>query len=402
VIFDSTAVAASYSIRYTGLDFGLAAGLPAQTATTADDITSHHVHNAPRGANGGVVFGQVNPAHDNDDLSIVANLDGSWTVSGRWETTDPATTSISTFARQLGSVRVGSDVSLYFNAHTTAFPGGEIRGQWVAIANDRNNTVQGTADSEHLPGLGGNDRIFGGAGNDRLDGGTGNDRARGDEGDDRLFGGAGNDRLDGGLGDDRLNGGTGNDFLSGGDGNDRLDGGAGNDRAHGGAGDDLLRGGFGNDALSGNAGNDRLIGGFGNDRLHGGAGDDRLAGGAGNDRLNGGLGADVLSGGSGFDNFVFNAPLGAANVDTVRDFRAFFDTILLDNAVFTGLTGGALAAAAFRVGTAASDGNDRVIYDNVSGALYFDPDGVGGTGQTQFATLRGGPNNVTSSDFFVI
>lgn len=384
VIFNPTAVAASYSIHYTGLDFGLAAGLPAQTATTADDITSHHVHNAARGVNGGVVFGQVSPAHDSDDLSIVPNADGSWTVSGRWETTDPATTSISTFARQLGSAQIGSDVSLYFNAHTTAFPGGEIRGQWVAIANDRNNTVQGTADDEHLPGLGGNDRIFGGAGNDRLDGGTGNDRLVGEAGDDRLNGGAGNDRLSGGDGADRLDGGTGNDVLNGG------------------AGDDFLLGGSGNDGLSGSAGNDRLIGGFGNDRLQGGEGDDRLRGGWGDDRINGGAGADVLSGGFGFDKFVFNAPLDPANLDTVRDFRAFFDTILLDNAVFTGLTGGALTANAFRVGTAASDSNDRVIYNNVTGALSFDPDGVGGTGQTQFATILGSPNNVTSSDFFVI
>jgi serralysin len=384
VIFDSTAVAASYSIHYTGLDFGPAAGLPAQTATTADDVISHHVHNAPRGTNGDVVFGQINPAHDNDDLSIIPNVDGSWTVSGRWETTDPATTSISTFARQLNSAKVGSDASLYFNAHTTAFPTGEIRGQWVVIANDRNNIVQGTADDDLLPGLGGNDRIFGGAGNDRLDGG------------------AGNDQLDGGLGDDRLLGGAGNDVLLGGDGNDRLDGWAGNDKAHGGAGDDFLRGRSGNDGLNGNTGNDLLIGASGNDRLFGGAGDDRLDGGAGNDRLNGGLGADVLRGGPGFDRFVFSAPLDAATVDTVRDFRAFFDTFQLDNAVFTGLSSGALAANAFRVGAVAGDGNDRVIYNNVTGALYFDPDGVGGAGQIQFATILGGPNNVTSSDFFVI
>jgi serralysin len=141
VIFDPMAVAATYSLRYTGLDFGPALGLPSQTATTADDVTSHHVHNAARGANGSVVFGQINPAHDNDDLVVAPNADGSWTVSGRWETTDPATVSISTFASQLDTAQIGSDVSLYFNAHTTAFPMGEIRGQWVAIANDRDNVV---------------------------------------------------------------------------------------------------------------------------------------------------------------------------------------------------------------------------------------------------------------------
>src|SRR5215213_5079415 len=112
---------------------GPALGLAAQTPSTADDVTSHHVHNAPRGVNGPVVFGQINPAHDTDDLSIVRN-DGSWTVRGRWETTDPAATSISNFANQLAAAQVGSEVALYFNAHTTPFPAGEIRGQWIAIA----------------------------------------------------------------------------------------------------------------------------------------------------------------------------------------------------------------------------------------------------------------------------
>ncbi|KLK89920.1 hypothetical protein AA309_28545, partial [Microvirga vignae] len=137
VVFDPTTQTASYSIRYTGIDFGSAAGLPAQTPDPGDDVISHHVHNAPRGQNGSIVFGQVNPAQDNDDLSINLNPDGSWTVSGHWESTDPATTPISAFASQLASAQVGSDVSLYFNAHTNEFPNGEIRGQWVTLADDR-------------------------------------------------------------------------------------------------------------------------------------------------------------------------------------------------------------------------------------------------------------------------
>ncbi|GEO14642.1 CHRD domain-containing protein [Microvirga aerophila] len=383
VIFDPVAVAATYSIRYTGLDFGPALGLSGQTATTADDVTSHHVHNAARGMNGSVVFGQISPPHDTDDLLIVPNADGSWTVSGRWETTDPATGSISTFANQLGSALVGSDVSLYFNVHTTAFSGGEIRGQWVTLADDQDNVVQGTADNDFLPGLGGNDQLFG------------------DAGDDRLDGDAGNDRLNGNTGDDELNGGAGNDRLSGGPGNDRLNGGSGNDTSNGGAGDDLLRGGSGDDGLGGNTGNDRLLAGSGNDRLNGGAGDDHLSGERGNDHLNGGLGADMLSGGFGFDTFIFSTALDAGNFDTVR-FQVLFDTIQLDNGVFTGLSAGALTDSAFRIGAAAVDNDDRIIYNDTTGALYFDPDGAGGTGQIQFATLLGSPDNVGALDFFVI
>jgi hypothetical protein len=401
VIFDPIAVAATYSIRYNGLDFAPALGLPGQTATTADDVTSHHVHNAARGVNGAVVFGQISPAHDADDLVIVPNPDGSWTVSGRWETTDPANVSIANFASQLGSSPVGSDVSLYFNAHTRAFPGGEIRGQWVTLADDQANVVQGTADNDFLPGLGGNDQLFGGAGDDRLDGGVGNDQLSGGEGDDRLNGNAGNDRLIGNAGNNDLNGGSGNDRLSGGPGNDRLNGSAGNDTANGGAGNDLVRGSSGNDRLGGNAGNDRLLAGSGNDGLNGGAGDDRLSGESGNDHLNGGLGADMLSGGFGFDSFIFSTTLGAGNIDTVR-FQVLFDTIQLDTAVFTGLSAGALADNAFRLGAAAVDSNDRIIYSSLTGALFFDPDGAGGTGQIQFATLLGSPDNVRALDFFVI
>ncbi len=44
VIFDSAAVAASYSFDVQGLDFGLAVGLPPQTPTTDDDATRTHFH----------------------------------------------------------------------------------------------------------------------------------------------------------------------------------------------------------------------------------------------------------------------------------------------------------------------------------------------------------------------
>src|SRR4029077_17538495 len=59
---------------------GPATGRPAQTPTTLDDATSTHFHNQARGVNGPVVFGQINPAQDNDDLAIVLNPNGSWTV----------------------------------------------------------------------------------------------------------------------------------------------------------------------------------------------------------------------------------------------------------------------------------------------------------------------------------
>ena len=54
--------------------------------------------------------------------------------------------------------------------------------------------------------------------------------------------------------------------------------------------------------------------------------------------LNGGVGVDTIITGTGFDTILFNAPLGLANFDRVLDFAPAFDTMLLENAVFTGLT----------------------------------------------------------------
>jgi Ca2+-binding RTX toxin-like protein len=194
VTFDSDAVTATYSIRIEGLDFGPATGAPPQTPETDDDVTNAHFHNEVRGVAGPVVFGQIAPAQDNDDLTIVQNADavaqnadGSWTVSGRWDMTDPANVSIANFADDLGSAAVGSEVPLYYNVHTSLFPAGEIRGQLVAIADDSANVVTGTAGDDLLPGLGGNDVIFGFTGNDTIDGGPGDDILSGGQGADTFI-----------------------------------------------------------------------------------------------------------------------------------------------------------------------------------------------------------------------
>ncbi len=61
--------------------------------------------------------------------------------------------------------------------------------------------------------------------------------------------------------------------------------------------------------------------------------------------------------------------------------------IALDDAVFAGLSPGGLPAAAFRIGSAAQDSDDRIIYDAATDALYFDGEGNGGGAAIQFATL---------------
>ena len=154
--------------------------------------------------------------------------------------------------------------------------------------------------------------------------------------------------------------------------------------------------------LFGGAFADRITGGGGNDLLAGGNGADTLTGGGGHDVLLGGAGNDILSGGAGADKFFFNSALSAAsNIDKIADFSLSGDMVQLENAVFTALTTtGTLAESAFYVGAAAHDANDRIIYNDKTGALSYDADGKGGAAAVQFATLTG--LALTNADFVVV
>jgi len=154
-------------------------------------------------------------------------------------------------------------------------------------------------------------------------------------------------------------------------------------------------------AIGGTNGANVLSGNGGADDLAGFGGDDVLLGGDGNDNLNGGAGHDVLNGGNGADSFVFADALGGTNVDIVQDFASGQDRILVDHGTFAGLATGVLANGAFVVGTAAQDADDRFIYDNATGNLYYDADGNGAGAAILFAALSGNPA-LTASDIVVI
>jgi Ca2+-binding RTX toxin-like protein len=164
----------------------------------------------------------------------------------------------------------------------------------------------------------------------------------------------------------------------------------------------MLGNGFGN-KLEGNGGDDRLLGYFGNDQLNGGAGNDRLVGGGGNDVLTGGRGNDTMWGGAGRDIFVFDTrPTFVGNSDRIADFQRGVDKIHLDNAVFEGLGPmGRLRAGVFYSGDPAEAGDQHIIYNGATGALYYDPDGAGSGVAIHFATLSGRPN-LSASDFVII
>jgi serralysin len=60
-----------------------------------------------------------------------------------------------------------------------------------------------------------------------------------------------------------------------------------------------------------------------------------------------------------------------------------------------------LSSGAFANGTAAQDADDRIIYNQATGELWFDADGNGAGAAVQFALLAAG-TTLTASDIVVI
>jgi Ca2+-binding RTX toxin-like protein len=148
---------------------------------------------------------------------------------------------------------------------------------------------------------------------------------------------------------------------------------------------------------------DNLSGTDGNDTINGLAGNDTIFGGAGDDTIFGNAGVDLLYGGAGKDVFGFNKP--NEGVDKINDFVFGEDRISISSAGFGGssVVGnvGVLEASRFTLGTSATTASQRFIYNNDSGALFFDADGVGGAAQVRMAQLVGNPT-LTNASFVVV
>ena len=142
-----------------------------------------------------------------------------------------------------------------------------------------------------------------------------------------------------------------------------------------------------------------VLTGSGNLFGYGNALDNVLTGNAGDNALRGRGGADVLTGGAGADQFRFDTAPAAGNVDRITDFEVGVDRIELARSVFGAIGAGRLSAEAFRVGTAAADATDRVVYDAGTGNLFYDADGDGAGAAVLFATLQAGLQ-LTNADIF--
>lgn len=238
--------------------------------------------------------------------------------------------------------------------------------------------------------------------------GTGNslhNTITGNSGANLLTGNAGNDTLNGGLGRDTMRGGSGSDTYHVDNAGDVVDeslrGSNGTDTVRSsisfslaqsatvkGSVENLVLLGSKNLSGTGNSLNNTITGNAGNNQLSGGAGNDVISGGAGDDVLIGGLGKDTLTGGAGADIFVFDTAPGGVNVDTITDFNILEDRFHLASRFFDlGPAGDKLTFDQFRLGVAAIDADDRIIYDLASGLLSYDKDGVGGEDGVVFARL---------------
>ena len=234
---------------------------------------------------------------------------------------------------------------------------------------------------------------------------------------DTLKGFGGADTLEGGNHNDTLNGGTGIDAMDGGLGHDTffVDN-AGDDVFEAaGQGDDIVRAtvsyqldagqeiehltttsnnGVGAINLTGNAITQTIVGNAGANVLRGLGGDDHLYGMAGH---------DTLTGGAGEDKFLFNsAPNAATNVDTITDFSVVDDVIRLDDNFFARIgRPGVLNVDAFHIGAAAADAEDRIIYNSVTGELFFTRTAARLGARYLFARLATGLA-LTNADFHVV
>jgi Ca2+-binding RTX toxin-like protein len=287
----------------------------------------------------------------------------------------------------------GASSGVYVRLDGVAGASGEAAGDTFVsieglVGSGFGDIIVGSNSADYLFGLSGDDYLYGIGGADNLDGGAGNDN---------LFGGVGGDVINGGADFDlaRYDSAASGVYV-------RLDGVTGFSGEA--AGDTFISveglvGSAFNDILVGSANLDYLAGLGGDDTLYGFGGNDILDGGAANDTLHGGAGNDTLTGGTGSDRFVFTTALGVLNVDTITDFQGIPDDFMLSQAIFTGI-GATLDATEFQIG-AADASTDRILYDNVSGELYFDADGNGGGLAVLFATVTAG-TALGLSDFIMV
>jgi len=389
-------------------------------ATTAINLTGNNINNAIIGNNGGNI---LNGRGGSDGLDGRGGTDTASYENNLWR--------VVAFLGVNGAPGLAYEFQL-------------VNGQEVMVSVDTllnienlrgtgfNDTLIGNEQVNELRGLGGSDvYVVQNAGDVIVEaGGQGTDEVRASVS-YTLTAGADVETLrttdDTGTAAINLTGNANNNIVIGNNGDNTLSGGGGNsDQLEGRGGSDTYvvtsanvsiveAGGQGNDTVLSSvtytltAGADVELLATTNDagtaaiNLTGNANGNEVRGNNGNNVLAGGNGRDTLTGLGGQDSFLFNTALDAANnVDQITDFNVAADTILLEQDIFSSSLGlGNISAGEFVIGTAALDANDRIIYNNANGALFYDSDGAGGAAAIQFATLGTGLA-LTNVDFLVV
>jgi Ca2+-binding RTX toxin-like protein len=390
---------------------------------------------------GGVFAVNSDAAGDKGRPTVATLADGRFAVS--WESGAGATATIFSTIFDPREQRISQSASsLNDDWYGTSFSDTMFMG-------NGNDTVHGAGAADFIFGEAGNDTIFGEDSDDRINGGNGIDTMIGGVGNDIYWVNSASDvttelagegidtvrstvswtlaaEVDKLYLDGSAANGTGNalvNFMFGNAQNNILDGQGGADRMNGGAGNDTYivdsAGDLVFETIAGAAGgiadvvsssvnhtlsaNVEILGlsGVANVNATGNTLINGIFGNTGNNFIDGKAGNDSLSGGGGSDQFLFTTALNATtNVDTISDFDPANDFLRLDDAIFTQIAPGFLAANGFEVGTGADDINDRIIYNFATGEVFYDRDGLGGVAQVKFAVLTGAPA-LTAADIFV-
>ena len=162
--------------------------------------------------------------------------------------------------------------------------------------------------------------------------------------------------------------------------------------------------------INGIIGNDDgIVGTFNDENLKGTSKKDFINGRAGKDTINGGVDNDTLIGGENGDTFVFDSTLGSKNVDAIYDFTPRSvdiydpDKIALKNSIFKAIGGNLTDDELYIVSSNPQDQNDFLIYDQITGKLYYDADANGNNPWIQFALIGTIPHPIiTAADFTII
>ncbi|MGV0106795.1 Hemolysin-type calcium-binding region [Nostoc sp. DSM 114160] len=335
-----------------------------------------------------------------DDLLRVSNLGGTEGITTTFDATS-----------NTGLIRAGSNRVNYKNIEQLDITGTNYDD--LIVGNNGNDTLSG--------GSYGNDTIDGGGGDDLLsygsdDGGkitstfdattntglitTGSNRVS-YKNIERLY-------IGGSFQDDNIVGSNGNDTIIGNavytfynssfiSGNDTIDGGGGDDLliVNDSGGSDVITSTFNATTNQGSITSGTYQISYKNiERLD-------ITGTSYDDILTGGNGNDTLKGGGGTDTFAFNS--FNEGIDELDDFNTTNELIRVSATGFGGgLSPGSLSANQFRIGASATTSTQRFIYNDVTGALFFDQDGSANAfTQVQFAQLSAGLS-LTKNNFVVV